>query len=95
MIIYFVCLLFWILFSVCCVADGENSKSRIPRILFYYFSPPPPPKKNLRNRRRAGGGVRGGGGYPLSSSKYLTRRAMSADNAHPVFEKLACFLILS
>ena len=31
---------------------------------------PPPKKKNLRNRRRAGG---------LSSSKYPTRRAMSAD----------------
>ena len=38
----------------------------------------PPPKKNLRNRRRAAGGL-GGGGYPLSSSKYPTRRAMSAD----------------
>ena len=36
-----------------------------------------PPPKNLRNRRRAGGGL--GGGYPLSSSKYPTRRAMSAD----------------
>ena len=26
MIIYFVCLLFWILFSVCCVAVGKNSR---------------------------------------------------------------------
>ena len=39
----------------------------------YVGDPPPPsPPKNVRNRRRAGG-------YPLSSSKYPTRRAMSAD----------------
>ena len=27
MITYFVCLLFWILFSVCCVAVGKNRKN--------------------------------------------------------------------
>ena len=46
-----------------------------------YVGDPPPKTKNLRNRRRAAGGVRGGG-YPLSSSKYPTRRAMSADKTH-------------
>ena len=36
----------------------------------------PPPKKTYVIRRAGGGS---GGGYPLSSSKYPTRRAMSAD----------------
>ena len=33
MIIYFVCLLFWIVFSVCCVADGE----KIVKVEFFEF----------------------------------------------------------
>ena len=42
---------------------------------------PPPKKKNyvIDVGRGGGGGGGGWGGYPLSSSKYPTRRAMSAD----------------
>ena len=40
--------------------------------------PPPPPKKKTYVIDVGRGGVRGGA-YPLSSSKYPTRRAMSAD----------------
>ena len=40
MIIYFVCLLFWILFSVCCVAVGEKTvKVEFFEFPFYYFFP--------------------------------------------------------
>ena len=40
MIIYFVCLLFWILFSVCCVAVGKNSrKNNSLNSPFTIFSP--------------------------------------------------------
>ena len=35
---YFVCLLFWIVFSVCCVADGEKIvKVEFLEFSFYYF----------------------------------------------------------
>ena len=43
--------------------------------------PPPPPQKKTYVIDVGRGGVRGGA-YPLSSSKYPTRRAMSADTHH-------------
>ena len=42
--------------------------------------PPPPPNPYVFDVGR-GGGL--GGGYPLSFSKYSTRRTMSADKSHP------------
>ena len=44
----------------------------------YVGDPPPPPPQKTYVIDVGRGGVRGGG-YPLSSSKYPTRRAMSAD----------------
>ena len=59
--------------------SGTSSNCRAVR-----GGPPPPQKKKNDVIDVGRGGVRGG--YPLSSSKYPTRRAMSADKGYPPYE---------
>ena len=66
-----------------CFATPASRRLRLVerhQIAARYVGDPPPKKKSYVTDVGRGGGW-GGGGYPLSSSKYPTRRAMSAEFA--------------
>ena len=72
-------LAYWILSGIDPGTNNDLNYHRVPvpsgdRHLGQWASPPPQTPTYLTS-----GGGGGGGGYPLSSSKYPTRRTMSAD----------------